>query len=85
MNVRTRDYPSRWIGACGVTPYCVNSCCVLLHSYREGTVCPSCVGRHQLVGYVVPSRGRRRLVQDYLVIKLRSGIALGQYALKYSM
>ena len=73
--VSTRGYARRWIGACGVTPYLCEIRRVLLHSYREGTVCASCVAGHERVGHVVLPRRWRCLVQDYLVVQVGSWIA----------
>ena len=73
--VSTRGYASRWIGPDRITPYLCETCGVLLHAHRKRTECASSVAGYQMVGYVIASRRWRRLVQDYLIIQVRSGIA----------
>ena len=46
-----------------------------MHAYRESVWSAARMAGHQLVRYVVTSRGRRRLIQDDLVVKVRSRTA----------
>src|SRR5205085_7707362 len=69
-------YHTSWrIGAGGVAPYLREVRRVLLHSYREGAVRPSCVAGHQVVVNIEPTREGGSLVEDHLIVEVGSGIA----------
>jgi len=72
--VSTRGYATRWIFPDRITPQLGETCWVLLHAYRKRTDCASRVAGYQLVGHVKAPVRWRPLVQDYLIIQVRSSI-----------
>lgn len=73
--VSARGYAIRWIFPDGITPYLRETCRILLHAYRKRTDCAFSVAGYQLVRYVKACPGWRRLVQEHLIIEVRSGIS----------
>ena len=73
--VCARRHTSWRVGACCVTPYLCEVDRILLHSYRESAIRPSCVAGHQVVVHIEPTREGGSFVEDHLVVEVGSRIA----------
>ena len=64
--------PAGGFGAARVTSYLRQVRPVLLHSYRESTIRPSCVAGHKVVVDIEPTCEGGSLVEDHLIVEVGS-------------